>query len=197
MNTINEELYEEQDEEQDEELYEEQDEELYEEQDEVILAINQYNSLVIERAIAICTSYNSGNGKYNPSDLPTITWANHLQWLTAYGLFQLSKNDEDVIDLINMKAVSRKHSLLLSKQSTGKYDFTNLMKVCTFVHSIETNMQQFKFKRESKTLKVDLSLLQVELDKLGLSLIIEEQTTRSGGVVTNYFYDVKTITEVE
>jgi hypothetical protein len=145
------------------------------------------------KALAICESYNSGNGKFDNSKLPVIKWARHSIWLVSFGLFHASKMEsKDVISLINNNAVSDKHAHLLAKQCTGKYDFTGLLAVCTFINKIDSNLQSFTFKRESKTCKVDLSLLTSQLELMGLELITEEQNTRSGGKIINYFYDVIT-----
>jgi len=159
--------------------------------DETAILLKKYNMLIIERAVDICTTYSSGNGKFNKNNLPNINWSNHIQWLTAYAVYQLSKNDEDIIDLINTKAVSKKHSLLLAKHNTGKYDFTSLLATCLFINKIDTNTQSFTFKRESKTCTVNLKQLESQLALLGLELITEETTTRSGGKLIEYFYDVK------
>ncbi len=150
------------------------------------------NDKIIEQAMAIVESYDKGMGSYNGKLKPFKWFECDYSWIMAIGLFELSKMDYEVIsELHRMNAVSIKHATLLAKQSTGKHDFTNLFERCPFVHSIDNNLQSFRFKRESKNLKVDLSLLESQLELLDLELIIEEQDTRSGGKVTSYFYDVK------
>lgn len=148
-------------------------------------------------ATTILTSYDKGNGCYK-GNLSHVDWdESDISWLVAVGLFELSKMDIDtVIELRRLKAVSLKHSLLIAKASTGKYDFTSLLSACTFVLKIDSNLQQFTFKRESKTLKINLDLLKTQLALLDLELITEDSITRSGSEITNYFYDVKQTTTI-
>jgi hypothetical protein len=148
---------------------------------------------VFRSAYIILDSYNKGNGSYNLK-LNDVDWcANDVDWLLAYSIFELSKLDNTTFaELRRLRAVSIKHSLLLAKTSTGKYDFTSLLEHCSFINKIDVNLQCFTFKRETKNLKVDLDLLTAQLELLGLDLITEEQVTRSGSVVINYFYDIKT-----
>lgn len=151
----------------------------------------------IVNALTIVESYSKGNGCYN-GKLSNFAWYDSdVAWLVAIGLFELSKMDySDISELQRMRAVSVKHANLLAKQLTGKYDFTQLLAECSFVNKLDSNTQQFTFKRESKTCKVDLTLLTTQLSLLGLDLIVEESTTRSGGKVINYFYDVTTTDKV-
>ena len=151
-----------------------------------------YEQHITTKAIAICNSYNSGNGKFNPSDLPDVAWDKHVTWLLALGLYTASKMDRtDLYELASTKSVSKKHSLLLAKSSTGRYDFTSLLKACTFISKIDNVKQEFTFRRESRSIIIDLDLLEDELDKIGLQLITEETATRSGAVIVQYFYDIK------
>jgi len=149
-----------------------------------------YEDVIANRAMTICSGYNKGNGKFDPNDLPDVAWANHLTWLTAFGLYNASKiSHADLYELINNKAVSKKHAFLLAKNNTG-IDFTHLLESCKFVNKIDNTLQSFTFKRETKSLKVDLSLLRAELQKLELCLVIEERVSRSGSKVVEYFYDI-------
>jgi hypothetical protein len=150
---------------------------------------------IIEQANNILLSYDKGNGSYK-GNLTHVAWyESDISWLIAVGLFELSKMDVDVaMELRRLQAVSLKHSLLLAKNSTSKFDFTSLLAVCPFVLSIDTNLQSFKFKRDSKSTKVDLNMLREQLKLLELDLIIEQSITRSGSTITSYFYDVTTTT---
>jgi len=153
---------------------------------------------LIEQALIICNTYNKGNGCYNNSMNEVAFYATDLEWLVAFSIFELSKLDIVVFEeLRRLKAVSLKHSLLLAKNNTSKHDFTILLEACPFVHSIDTTLQSFRFKRDTKSVKLDLQLLRKQLALIGLDLIAEEQDTRSGAKLTTYFYDVKTETKGE
>ncbi len=151
---------------------------------------NQQISVMLANALKIVKTYDKGNGKFEIQNLPTIDYMGNMEWLLAYGLYNLSKED-NANELFINKAVSKKHADLLAKCNTGKYDFTSLMQACTFINKIDTTLQQFTFKRESKTVQIDLNMLREQLKLLELDLIIEQSVTRSGSTVTNYYYDIK------
>ena len=196
MNTDINEVVVDEEQEQEQEQDEDEDDNESEEYKNNLILFRFYEQTITDKAKAICSGYNAGNGKYNPTDLPDVDWSQHLPWVIAFGLYNASKlSRADLFELVNTNAVSKKHSLLLAKASTGRYDFTELLAQCSFIHSVDTNLQSFRFKREGKNMKIDLDSLKNQLTLLKLELIIEEIDTRSGGKVTNYFYDIKTTKE--
>jgi len=149
------------------------------------------NEDLLSAAKKVCYSYDKGNGKFDDRNLPTLC-SEHLPMLVALGIFTLSKlNNTEALELLRLKAVSKKHSELLASASTGKHDFTSLYEKCKFINKIDVNLQSFTFKRESRNIKIELELLKTHLTLLGLELIAEERETRSGTKIVEYYYDVK------
>ena len=149
----------------------------------------------------ILNSHATGNGsiknyvKYE-KDTGTLTIDNiklnvNDNWLIAYGIYQVSKDlailahDATPQRLIDVNALSPLHYSKLIKNSTG-LNFTSILEL-TFVSRVDTVKQLILVKSKGV---IDITALKSELTLLGLRLDIVKETTRSGVVITNYFYEI-------
>jgi hypothetical protein len=149
----------------------------------------------------ILASHNSGNGsiKSNVSynELTGVVSIDNIDlqvttaWLTAYAIYALQKDiailahESTAQALINANALSPLHYSKLIKNSTG-LNFTHVLEL-SFVSRVDTIKQLIIVKSKGA---IDITALKSELTLLGLQLDIVKETTRSGVVITNYFYEI-------
>ena len=150
---------------------------------------------------AILDSHVTGNGAikgkvvYNELtgvvSIDNIDLQTTQSWLTAYAIYSLQKDiailshDATPQTLINANALSPLHYSKLIKNSSG-LNFTNVLNL-SFVSRVDTVKQLILVKSKGV---IDITALKSELALLGLSLDIVKETTRSGVVITNYFYEI-------
>jgi hypothetical protein len=149
----------------------------------------------------ILLSHTTGNGSIKSNvaynDLTGVISIDNIDlqvttaWLTAYAIYSLQKDiailahEATAQTLINANALSPLHYSKLIKNSTG-LNFTNVLNL-SFVSRVDTVKQQVVLKSKGN---IDITALKSELTLLGLQLDIVKETTRSGVIITNYFYEI-------
>ena len=149
----------------------------------------------------ILLSHTTGNGsiKSNVSyneltgvvSIDNIDLQTTQSWLAAYAIYNLQKDiailahEATAQQLINANALSPLHYSKLIKNSTG-LNFTGVLNL-SFVSRVDTVKQLILVKSKGV---IDITALKSELTLLGLRLDIVKETTRSGVVITNYFYEI-------